>query len=174
MTFRVATASWTMQRRRWNKWSFIALPIRAARPQCVVLEYFSAANFGSRYLGQASKKASLGSGQLSQQPFARLMRSISPACIRQPKRRSLLRHFAAHPCRVRERVYGIGLLHWGCVKIGQARFWHDRYRLVVRTLNRKREQQGRIVDGSEANVEDQTQTTKSEQTSREIAARKDG
>jgi hypothetical protein len=53
------------------------------------------------------------------------------------------------------------------------RLWHNRYRIVVRTINRKREQQGRMVDESEANDEDQTQTNKVEQTFPEIAAGKD-
>ena|SRR5207253_4349927 len=85
VAFRVGNMSQTAHRRRSNKWNFIAWLIPAARRPCAVLDYFFAASFGSRCLGRAWKKGSLGSGPLARQPFARSIRNIWPASVRRAK-----------------------------------------------------------------------------------------
>jgi hypothetical protein len=76
----VAAASWIMQQRHSSKWSFIARPIPEARPLCAALSCSFAAIFGLHCLGQAWKKASLGSGRLSPQRFGRSTRNIWSVC----------------------------------------------------------------------------------------------
>ena len=76
-----------MQRQRQNKWSSTAGLVREARQPCDGLSYFIAANFGSRCLGQASKKGSSGSGLLSRQLCARSIRNTWLACVQQLRRR---------------------------------------------------------------------------------------
>ena len=56
--------------------------IQAVRRLCDILDYFFAANFGSRCLGQASKKASSGLALQLQQPSVRLTHNTWPACVR--------------------------------------------------------------------------------------------
>ncbi|PYJ69753.1 MAG: hypothetical protein DME76_07900 [Verrucomicrobia bacterium] len=51
-----------MRLRRWNKWSFIARLIPAVPPPCAVLDYFFAANFGSRCLGPSVEEGIVGIG----------------------------------------------------------------------------------------------------------------
>lgn len=81
----MSAASGTMQAPRWNKWNFIARLIPAVLLLCAVLDYFFAANFGSRCLDQASRKGSLRSGLLSRQRSAPSTPNIQLACVHQAK-----------------------------------------------------------------------------------------
>ncbi len=167
----------TMHRRRSNKLNFIARLVPAVRRPCAVLEYFFAASFGSRYLGQAWKKGSLGSGLLSREPFARSTRNIWPASVRRARRSSLAGHFAAHrrPLRDWLKNYLDQSLSWSVLRGRSVNLKNasascrtilqNRFHIVMRIRGKGKDSQGRIVDGTGtteahefANVEGQTQT----------------
>ncbi len=76
------------QSQRYNKRSLIVGLIQVARRRCEGLSYFFAANFGSRCLGQASKKGSSASALLSRQPCARSIHNTWLACVHQLRRRA--------------------------------------------------------------------------------------
>src|SRR5215510_10243548 len=78
-----------MHRPRPIKWSIIALHVPAVRPPCAVPNCFSVVTFGSPCLGQAWKKASSGSGRLSQQRSAHSTRNTQQASVRPARRSSL-------------------------------------------------------------------------------------
>jgi len=105
MTFRVDVVSRITQSQRLNKRSLIVALIQVARRPCGGLNYFFGANFGSRCLGQASKKGSSGLDLLLLRRCARSTRNIWLACVQRLRRFLRTARCAGPPKRSGQRGY---------------------------------------------------------------------